>query len=182
MAPKLRARGNAQGSKTVATNGSKRKRDETSNLQSNLVSKRGKGKQSVVAVPDKQTDCQKAAVTEAIIKEFRIKFHPKKFSPQRPENVPEEHQTKFKDIQQLGQMRYHSYALQPRPDIAKKPWELDNKTRAKRLTQKAARARSDYLNEDSWRMALENDIFERFEIEVAWYDYFRARSALDLIY
>jgi hypothetical protein len=67
-------------------------------------------------------------------------------------------------------MKYHSYALQPRPDIANKLWELDNKMRAKRLTQKAAKARSDYLNEDSWRMALENDVFERFEMEVAWYD------------
>jgi hypothetical protein len=64
-------------------------------------------------------------------------------------------------------MKFDSYALQPQPDIANKPWELNNKTRAKRLTQKAAQARSDYLNEDSWRMALKNDIFKRFEIEVA---------------
>jgi hypothetical protein len=181
MAPKLRAKGNAQGSKTVASNGRKRKRDGSSDLQSNSVPKKRKGKQSVVAVPDKQTDCQKAVDYQRIIEDFRITFHEQPFCPQRPGNVPEQHQTKFKHIQQLGQMMYDSYALQPRADIANKPWELDNKLRAKLVTQKAVLARKDCQNEDGWRMALENYIFERFEIEVAWYDTFQTRSAPDLV-
>jgi hypothetical protein len=181
MAPKLRARGNAQGSKTVASNGSKRKRDATSDMPSDSVPKKRKSKSSVVAVPDKQTDCQKAIDYQRILKEFRIKFHPHEFHPQRPGNVPEEHQTKFKHIQQLGQMMYDSYALQPRGDIDNKPWELDNKLRATLVTQKAVLAREDRQNEDGWRMALENCIFERFEIEVAWYGKFRTRSAPDLV-
>ena len=72
-------------------------------------------------------------------------------------------------------MIYESYAVQPRPDIINKPWELDNKLRAKRISQKAAQARGEYQNEDGWRMELENRVFERFEIEVAWYDKFPTR-------
>jgi hypothetical protein len=176
MGPNSRTRGNAQGSKPVASNGSKRERDGTSDSQSNPVPKKRKGKPSVVAVPDKQTTCQKAVDVKAIIKEFRIKFHPRPFSPERPGNVPKEHQTKFKHIQQLGQMTYNSYALQPRADIANKPWELENKLRATRVSEKAVESRSDYQNEDGWRMELENRIFERFGIEVAWYDKLQARS------
>lgn len=66
-------------------------------------------------------------------------------------------------------MSYESHAVQPRPYIINKPWELENKTRAERVSQKAALARSDFQNEDGWRVALENHIFQRFEIEVAWY-------------
>ncbi|KAJ4371532.1 hypothetical protein N0V83_004751 [Neocucurbitaria cava] len=167
MARGLRARGDVQGLKVVPTNKNKRKRDGTSNARVSLARKRRKGTNSIEAVPDKESDCQKAIVDEKIIKEFRIKFHPQKFCPRRPGNVPKEHQTKFNHIQQLGQMKYDSYALQPRPDIIDKPWELDNKLRAKRVTQKAAQARTAYQNEDGWRMELENRVFERFEIEVA---------------
>jgi hypothetical protein len=180
MAPKLRARGNAQELNTVAGNGNKRKRDGTSDLQLSLTPKKRTRKKTIDAVPDKQTACQKAIDDEKIIKEFRIKVHQRKFCPQRPGNVPNEHQTKFNHIQQLGRMRYDSYALQPRPDSINKPWELDNKLRATRVSEKAAESRTDYQNEDGWRMALENRIFERFEIEVAWYDRSRGQSAPNL--
>lgn len=132
-------------------------------------------------VLDNSTDVQKAIDNEKIIKEFRIMFHPRKYCPEHPGNVPEQHQTKFQHIQQLGQMIYESYAVQPRPDITNKPWELENKLRAKRVSQKATQARSTYQNEDGWRMELENRIFERFEIEVAWYDKLRARFVPDLV-
>jgi hypothetical protein len=181
MAPKLRARSNAQGQKTVAGNGNKRKRDGTSSIQSNSVPKKRKGNKSIDVVPDKPTDCQKAIDDGRIIKELRITFHPQKYCPQRPGNVPEQHQTKFQHIQQLGQISHESYAVQPRPDITNKPWELENKLRANRVSQKAAQARSDYQNEDGWRMELENRVFERFEIEVAWYDKLRAQFAPDLV-
>lgn len=173
MAPNTRAKGNSRSSVTTASNGSKRKIDETSGFQSNLVSKKRKGPQSILAVPSKQTDCQKAFEEAKIVKEFRITFHPRKFEPQRPGNVPEEHQTKFKHIQQLGQISYDSYAVQPRPDTADKPWELENKLRATKVSERAIQARNEYQNEDGWRMKLENLIFERFEIEVAWYDTIR---------
>jgi hypothetical protein len=175
MPPKLRTRSNAQGSKTVASTGSKRKRNGAADSQSNSVPKKRKAKPSVVAVPDKQTAPQEAVDDKATIEEFRIEFHPRPFSPERPGNVPEEHQTKFKHIQQLGQMKYESYALQPRADIANKPWELENKLRAMRISEKAIVSISDFQNEDGWRMELENRIFERFGIEVTWYDKLRAR-------
>lgn len=181
MAPKLRARPNEQGFKTVASNGVKRKRVETSHFQLKSVPKKRKGQNSIDAVPDKQTACQKAADERRIIEEFRITFHPRKFRAERPENVPEEHQTKFKHIQQLGRMRYNSYAVQPRPDIINKPWELDNKLRAAQVSQKACESRQDNQNEGGWRMELENRIFERFEIEVAWYDEFRAQCASNIV-
>jgi hypothetical protein len=170
MAPSSRAKANSRGSKTVASNGSKRKRDGTPDFQSNSISKKRKGLDSILAAPSKQTDCQKALEEAKIVKEFRITFHPRKFDPQRPGNVPEEHQTKFRHIQQLGQISYDSYALQPRPDTANKPWELENKLRATRVSARAIQARNEYQNEDGWRTKLDNLVFERFEIEVAWYD------------
>jgi len=96
------------------------------------------------------------------------------FFPPHPGDVPEEHQTKFKHIQQLGRMSYESYAIQPRPDTIDKPWELENKKRAKQMIYWAVRSRDDYQNEDSWRMELEPYVFERFKIEVGWYDTCRA--------
>jgi hypothetical protein len=173
MAPNYTAEANSTESERVPSKGGKRKRDGTSDPQSSSVLKRKNG---AVGVPSKQTDCQKALEGAKTVKELRITFHTRKFSPQRPGNVPEEHQTKFKHIQQLGKISYDSYAVQPRPDTANKPWETDNKKRATLVSEEAIQAMSDFQNEDGWRMAggLENLIFERFKFEVAWYDTIRA--------
>ncbi|KAI4940473.1 hypothetical protein J4E86_010853 [Alternaria arbusti] len=165
MAPTLRTRGNAQASKTVASTGSKRKRGGASATHADPAPKKRKGKKTADAVSDKRTACQKAADDEANTKEFRIKFYPE-FYPPHPGDVPEEHQIKFKHIQQLGKMSYESYAIQPRPDTIDKPWELENKRRAKQMIYWALRSRDDYQNEDSWRMELEPYVFKRFKIEV----------------
>jgi hypothetical protein len=177
MPPTLRTRSNAQGSKTVASTGSKRKRNGTPHLPSEPVPKKRRGKKTADAVPDNRTACQKAADHEKIIKKLRIKFHPHIFRPQRPGEVPKQHQTKFTHIQQLGKMIYESYAVQPRPDIINKPWELMNKKRAEQISHKAILSRDGYQNEDTWRMNIEPYIFARFETEVAWYD----RSETDLL-
>ncbi|USP81292.1 hypothetical protein yc1106_08566 [Curvularia clavata] len=131
------------------------------------VPKKRKRKTSIDVVPEKQTEAQKAEADAKMIQEFRITFHPRKYSPSRSGNVPEQHKTKFEHIQQLGQISYESYAVQPRPDITNKPWELENKRRATWVSQKAIQSRIDAQNEDGWRMALESCIFQRFEIEVA---------------
>ncbi|KAI4677818.1 hypothetical protein J4E81_010748 [Alternaria sp. BMP 2799] len=174
MAPTLRTRGNVQASKTVASTGNKRKRGGASATHADPAPKKQKGKKTADAVSDKQTAdavcdnrtaCQKAAEDEAKAKEFRIKFYPE-FYPPHPGDVPEEHQIKFKHIQQLGKMSYESYAIQPRPDTIDKPWELENKRRAKQMIYWAVRSRDDHQNEDSWRMELEPYVFERFKIEV----------------
>ncbi|KAI4641179.1 hypothetical protein J4E93_008058 [Alternaria ventricosa] len=185
MAPTLRTRGNAQASKTVASTGSKRKRGGASATHADPAPKKRKGEKTADAVSDKRTACQKAADDEATAdavpdkrtatqkaaddeakaKEFRIKFYPE-FYPPHPGDVPEEHQIKFKHIQQLGKMSYESYAIQPRPDAIDKPWELENKKRAKQMIYWAVRSRDDYQNEDGWRMELEPYVFERFKIEV----------------
>jgi len=171
MAPTLRTRGNAQASKTVASTGSKRKRGGASATHADPAPKKPKEKKTADAVSDKRTACQKAADDEANTKEFRIKFY-QEFCPPHPGDVPEEHQIKFKHIQQLGKMSYESYAIQPRPDTIDKPWELENKRRAKQMVYWAVRSRDDYQNEDSWRMELEPYVFKRFKIEVGWYDTF----------
>ena len=170
MAPTPRTRGNAQVSKTVTDTGQKRKRNGTSATHADPAPKKSKGEKTD-AVPDKRTATQKAADDEANAKEFRIKFYPE-FYPPHPGDVPEEHQIKFKHIQQLGKMSYESYAIQPRPDTIDKPWELENKRRAKQMIYWAVRSRDDYQNEDSWRMELEPYVFKRFKIEVGWYDTF----------
>lgn len=136
-----------------------------------MVPKKRRGKATTDAVPAKLTACQKAVLDKIILKEFRITFHREESHPQRPGNVPEQHQTKFGQIQQLGQMKYDSYVVQPRPDSTdNRPWELENKLRAKRLSQKATQAIETCQNEDGWRMTLENHVFQRFENEVAWYE------------
>jgi hypothetical protein len=169
MAPKLRARRSAQDQETVATDGKRRKRDGTSTVQ--LVSRPKKRKRTDLndVVSEKKTACQKAVDDDDMLRILRITFHPRRFCLQRPGNVPLEHQTKFTDIQQLGRINYDSYALQPRPGLINKPWELENKLRARIISHQAQKSSDSHQNEDGWRMELENRVFERFEIEVAWY-------------
>jgi hypothetical protein len=99
-------------------------------------------------VLDKKTACQKAVADDDIIKDLRIRSHSQRFTLQRLGNVPLEHQTIFSHIQQLEQMRYDSYALQPRPDIMNKPWELEDNLQARRISRRAEQSRDSYQNED----------------------------------
>ena len=101
--------------------------------------------------------------------ELNVEVQQQKFCVDRPGNVPVEHQAKFKDIQTLGRLAYASYTLQPRPDMHDKPWQQTNKRRAAKLSQIAIRCREERANEAGWRAKIEYRLFERFEVEVAWF-------------
>jgi hypothetical protein len=170
MARNLKARRSAQAQKNVASDGKKRKIDGESTVQLALRPKKRKRTNTIDVVANKKTACQMAVDDDGIIKALRITFHPQRFCLQRPGNVPLEHITKFTHIQQLGKINYDSYAFQPRADTINRPWEPENQLRARRIRQKAELCNSSYQNEDGWRMELENRVFERFEMEVAWYE------------
>lgn len=91
------------------------------------------------------------------------------FSSSEFANVSPEHIQHFENIQVLGRFLYQSYGLQPTPDTVNKPWQRDNKVRAERLSHRARKCKLERLNEGGWRARLEGIIFERFEVEVAWY-------------
>jgi hypothetical protein len=95
--------------------------------------------------------------------------HHSKFCSTRSVNVPSEHQARFEHIQALGRFQYHSYGLQPSPETVDKPWQLTNRHKAQRLSELAIRCRKENRNEAGWRAEVEFQLFERFNIEVAWY-------------
>jgi hypothetical protein len=168
MAPLLRPRIEPKQKSDVAIRGKKRNNDGSANAQQASVAKKTKSTSPTSAVTDNATACQQAAELDQILRDLRITFHASKFCFESPGNVPKEHQIKFNFIQQLGEMKYHSYALFPRAGIENKPWELENKLRALRILEKAVESRTDFQNEDGWRMKVETLVFERFEVEVAW--------------
>ena len=102
------------------------------------------------------------------MKEEGILFPPHKYSARRCENVPEEHRSKFDAIQQLGRLSFEKYDYAPGIDGQDKPWQKNNSRKALRLVRDAVRCRAENRNEPGWRYELEPQIFERFNIEVAW--------------
>lgn len=109
-------------------------------------------------------------------KEARIFVDVKKFSlsiAQRNhwKHVPDAHRNIFRDIQTLGRTQYDSYTVQPTPESSHCPWQQERSKRAQTLVCLAERSLEDCLNEAGWRFRVEARLFERFDIEVAWYVY-----------
>jgi hypothetical protein len=100
--------------------------------------------------------------------ELGFVVHHSKFCITRSENVPFEHQARLEHIQALGRFQYHSYGLRPSPESVDKPWQLTNRHKAKRLSKLAIRCKEEIRNKAGWRAEVEFQLFERFNIEVAW--------------
>ncbi|KAF2495383.1 hypothetical protein BU16DRAFT_561664 [Lophium mytilinum] len=96
-----------------------------------------------------------------------IEFNSVKYNPITVNDVPTAHKNKFAVIQSLGRISYANYGFVPNGNTPDKPWELENKRRAWRLMQFAARCRRENRNESGWRYEIEQRLFERFDIEVA---------------
>lgn len=85
------------------------------------------------------------------------------------ENVPTDHKDKFATVQALGGSPFFTYGYIPNTETSEKPWQLQNRARARRLVSYASRCRKENRNEAGWRSEVEFTLFERFDIEVAWY-------------
>lgn len=102
-------------------------------------------------------------------KRHRIFFKATTFSPESPENVPDDHQDTFRNIQALGSIKYASYGEPvPTAETADKPWQRDSKGRAVELQKSAVICRKELRNEAGWREEIEYPLFRRFKVEVAW--------------
>ncbi|KAK3698199.1 hypothetical protein LTR37_017024 [Vermiconidia calcicola] len=89
---------------------------------------------------------------------------------QKPQNEewPLAHQANFQCIRNLSQKTFDAYKNSTTVNPASEPWKPQTLARAEWLVARATRLSNS--SESSWRMHLENDILERFAVEVAWYE------------
>lgn len=83
------------------------------------------------------------------------------------EALPIEHHETFKCIRSIGNKTLHDYCK----DItlrSNEPWRKQTHDRAKWVALRAASLVNQQRNEAGWRFELENDVFHRFRVEVAW--------------
>jgi hypothetical protein len=99
-----------------------------------------------------------------------------KYNPLTVIDIPPEHKDNFAIIQSLGRISFSNYGFTPNGDTPDKPWQLDIKKRAVQLMRFASRCRRENRNESGWRYEIEQRLFERFDIEVAWLVTFQNRS------
>jgi hypothetical protein len=97
-----------------------------------------------------------------LIKKLGISF--KRASFDAP---PLEHRETFNLIRAIRNKNMNDY----RKDITFKsnePWRKQTHDRAKWVAKRAASLVDQQRNEAGWRFSLENDVFHRFRVEVAW--------------
>jgi hypothetical protein len=97
-----------------------------------------------------------------------IEVMSKKYSPTTATHVSLEHQDRFSEIQELGRILYSKYGYVPHGDAQGKPWQSEIKRRAQQIQEMAVKCRKANSNESGWRYGVEQRLFDRFDIEVAW--------------
>lgn len=107
---------------------------------------------------DKERDLRRLA------KRFKITF--KMIST--PQQWPPEHQSSFQSIRRIGDQKLNTFSANIDIRSNDEPWKEQTKHRAEWLVKRAARLFDQQRNESGWRFGLENDIFRRFSVEVAW--------------
>jgi hypothetical protein len=76
----------------------------------------------------------------------------------------------FKQIGDLGAVRFHEYKAVADLEGQSKPWKRQIYRHAARIALKADRLSYDGgINEDTWRGEFEHRVFERFREETVWY-------------
>ena len=81
---------------------------------------------------------------------------------------PSAHAPTFKLIQDLSKISFQAYRDRIEDHI-EEPWRKQNKARVEWLVEQAHQLSTSTANEFSWRMRIENQILERFSVEIAWY-------------
>lgn len=117
----------------------------------------------------KKSDRERYTELTQKAKSARIYFNSIKHSSSRAKHVNSHHKEMFKIIQDLGRISYRRFGYTPDIETSEKSWRIVNKKRAVRLAQYVARCSDENRNEAGWRFEIEAKVFERFDIEVAWY-------------
>lgn len=89
------------------------------------------------------------------------------FKPYDCEALSSEHHEAFKPIRVIRNKTFDNYGK----DITVhsiEPWRKQTHDRAKWLAGRAASLVNQQRNEAGWRFSLENDVFHRLRVEVAW--------------
>lgn len=97
-----------------------------------------------------------------LIQKLRIAF-----KPPIPTEWPPTHSNTFREIQKIRDQKFDSYCAND-TSSSERPWRTRTKYRAAWLAKRAKALLSQNRNEAGWRFALENDIFRRFYVDVAW--------------
>ena len=99
-----------------------------------------------------------------LAKRFRIAFK----SPLVSSDWPLVHKATFESIRKIGDVKFDTFSASIDIRSSEEPWRERVKYRAEWLAVRAARLFSQQRNEPGWRFGLENDVLQRFSVEVAW--------------
>lgn len=102
-----------------------------------------------------------------LAKRYRIIFKP----PVSSDQWPSIHRNTFEIICKLGKPSFVGYQASIDVRSSEQPWREQTKSRADWLAQRAARLYQQKRNEAGWRFSLENAVFQRFNVEVAWSEF-----------
>jgi hypothetical protein len=104
------------------------------------------------------------------MKANNIYVHQTKYSPfSPPDFVPPRHREVFAQIHTLGRRGFDEEVFDGKQVLHEAPWKLENKRKAAQLVDLATKCRIEQQSEYGWRMRVEAKLFERFDVEVAWY-------------
>jgi hypothetical protein len=99
-----------------------------------------------------------------LAKRYGITFLP----PSTSSTWPLAHRKTFENIQKIGQQLYETFCAPIDIRTNEEPWRTGLKQRAVWLADNANRLLKQDRNEADWRCHIENDLFLRFRVEVAW--------------
>jgi hypothetical protein len=99
-----------------------------------------------------------------LAKRYRIAFKP----PLASSDWPPVHKATFESILKIGNSKFDTFSASIDIRSSEEPWREKVKYRAEWLAARAARLFSQQRNEPGWRFGLENDVLQRFSVEVAW--------------
>lgn len=115
---------------------------------------------SVCSMPDEDSDRD----LRSLINNLGIAF--KVLAPNRT-SLPKEHTKTFEKIRAIRDQKFEDYGANITL-ASDEPWKEQTKRRAMWLANRAASLVGQQRNEAGWRFSLENDVFHRFRVEVAW--------------
>lgn len=99
-----------------------------------------------------------------LAKRFKITFR----SVDDKDQWPQAHRNTFQDIQSIGDHKFEIYSASIDIRSADEPWRGQTKARAEWLSRRATQLLNQRRNEAGWRFGLEDHVFQRFQVEVAW--------------
>ena len=100
-----------------------------------------------------------------LVKTYPISF---KLPVSSKDHWPPTYRTTFDNITKIGAHTYENFVASIDPLSDQQPWRERTKFRAEWLAERAGHLFQQQRNEAGWRFGIENDVFRRFGVEVAW--------------